>query len=45
MKIVLPVRLQDFDTYYQLRWEILRKPGANPKEVKFSPMINPAFTP
>jgi N-acetylglutamate synthase-like GNAT family acetyltransferase len=31
MKIVTPATLQDFDKYYQLRWEILRKPWGQPK--------------
>jgi N-acetylglutamate synthase-like GNAT family acetyltransferase len=31
MKIVTPTTLQDFDNYYQLRWQILRKPWGQPK--------------
>ena len=31
MKIVTPTTLQDFDKYYRLRWQILRKPWGQPK--------------
>ena len=31
LKIIEPKSIQEFDSYFQLRWEILRKPWGQPK--------------
>lgn len=37
MKIVTPTTLQDFDKYYRLRWQILRKPWGQPRGSEVTP--------
>ena len=43
MRLQIPITSQDFEKYYQLRWEILRKPWNQPKGTEKDDSENSSF--